>query len=67
MAADVHVFHRTDQDWPYGVPARARTHPWMLQYASGKLRYFRTERAAAAAQRAYRRRHGLDPITGESR
>lgn len=40
--------------------------PWLLQEADGSLEEFDTEEEAAAAQRAWREEHHLDPMTGEA-
>ena len=39
--------------------------PWLVQFADGQIAHFDTEEDACAFQRGWRRRHGLDPMTGE--
>lgn len=62
MSADVQVVDRDILEAEYAAKFKK---PWLVELASGEVLEFDTEAAACAHQRAWRKEHNLDEMTGE--
>lgn len=60
------VFHRDMLDSPERELLTDAARPWVFDHDHGPTEFYHDEEAACAAQRAYRIRHGFDPMTGNA-